>query len=174
MAQRKPKIGDPVVYRGRYREVVGWQKDGTVGSDRTDVIAYQNPETERNTYSREADLRWSDYLGAWYPVGLILSREEAVLYATLPGTIGNGVPQATAHESAVRLLDAEDLDQELDEAAMKRFTRTAASYWPKRDKDGNLVPHPKWEGFTQPAKTLAEVVEVAQALRAHREEARNG
>lgn len=166
MAAKKPKIGDPIVYRGRYREVIGWrQADGSVGKDRTDEIVYRNPVTERDTRGREADLRWSDYLGAWFPVGLVLSKEECCVYAALPGTIGNGVPPATSHEAAVRLLDAEDLDQELDDAAQRRFARALAGYWPSKDKAGK----PTGQSDRDPAEVLA----AAKELRAHREEVRD-
>lgn len=147
-----PEVEDLVIYRGRYRQVVGFERDG-------EIVVYQNPETERNTYSRTKDMEFSGHYGAWYPVGLLLSRAECVVYAALPGTVGGDVPQATAHEKAARMLDEEELKLgSLSSDDRERLDAKLAGYWPDE------------ENRPEAADVFAE----ARELRAHREEVQNG
>lgn len=164
MAPKKPKAGDRAIYRGRFREIVGFRQDAgaPIEEKHGPRIVLTNPETGRHTIHRTRDMRWSEYLGAWYAVGLILSREECCVYAALPGTPGKTRPDATAHEAALRLLDTEDLSQELDEEALERLERQMVGYWPETNAKG--------ERTGKSTKTKTEVWETAAALRAHRQE----
>ena len=140
MADSKPEIGDRVLYRGRYREVIGWMEEGEAGrqvtDDRTPIIAYQNPETGRNTYSREGHLQYSEHFGAWYPKGLLLSRAECVAYAALPGLPGGDVPQAGQHERAARMLAEEEIKLGgLSEEDRERVDRKIEGYWGESDEE---------------------------------------
>lgn len=133
MAEQQPQIGDQILYRGVYREVIGWQDaDRTeITEERDPIIVYQNPETERNTYSREEDLEYSEHFGAFYPVGLLLSRAECVVYAALPDLPGGDVPQARQHERAARMLEGEDLTLgALSDEDRETLEKKLAGYWP--------------------------------------------
>lgn len=155
MAEQKPQIGDRVLYRGVYRKVVGWQEEpgARVGEDRGPILVYQNPATERNTYNREEDMAFSEHYGAFYPVGLLLSRAECVVYASHPETVGGDVPQARQHEQAARMLDEVELDpSDLSEEDRERMERKIRGYWP------DDPPEP------------GEVFEAAREVRAHRQE----
>lgn len=133
MAEEKPEIGDRVLYRGVYREVIGWQ-DGPgepVTEDRGEILVYQNPATERNTYTNESDMEFSEHFGAFYPVGLLLSRAECVVYAALPDLPGGDVPQARQHERAARMLEDEELTLgALSEEDRETLEKKIAGYWP--------------------------------------------
>lgn len=159
MAEQQPQIGDRVLYRGVYREVVGWQ-DGPgepVTEDRGEILVYQNPATERNTYTREKDMEFSEHFGAFYPTGLLLSRAECAVFAAHPETMGSDVPQATDHEQAARLLEEVDLDLDaLSEEDRERLNRKIEGYWPEEKFDDPPAP--------------ADLFEAARRLRDHREQ----
>lgn len=137
-----PDIGDVVLYRGRYREVIGWRQDTgePITESEGPILAYQNPETERNTYTRVEDMAWSDHFGAWYPVGLVLSRAECVVYAAHPELPGGDVPQARQHETAARMLEDVDLDlNALSDADRETLERKIAGYWGEGGRDAKDV-----------------------------------
>lgn len=159
MADELPQVGDRVLYRGRYREVIGWQDESReeITEERGSIIVYQNPETERNTYSREEDLEWSEHFGAWYPTGVLLSRAECVVYAALPSMPGGDVPQAGQHERAARLMEDADLTLEsLSEGDRGRVDAKIQGYWGESDE----------------TPSAADVFAEAREMRDHRQNVR--
>ncbi len=145
----KPKKGDTALYRGRFREVIGFRKPRDLANlhDSGPLIVMQNPETGKNTTMRTADMRWSDELQCWHGTGVELHRAEVSLYSA-----AMGLSQTFPAEAHVQML------------------RVFADQHPK-DIEAALTPTQKarLKDFCVAYKIpVAEVVKVASELHEHR------
>lgn len=128
MASERPKQGDRAIYRGKFREIVGFVSgpDDPEPGAKGPVIVLQNPENGKRSWARTEDMRWSESIGAWGATGTELSRHEAALFSALMGF--DQVLPPGAHVRALRILEDEDLDQELTDRQRERLEAFCQGY----------------------------------------------
>jgi hypothetical protein len=105
----KPQIGERVLYRGAFREIIGFKDAGhsaralkSAGSK----IVMQNTENLKRTIMATADLAYDPDLKAWHGSGVELSRAEVALFSAAMGFAQ--VFPGEAHVQMLKAFEAKD------------------------------------------------------------------
>ena len=126
------KKGERVLYRGQYREVLGFAKPQQPQRHLLDsgpIIIMQNVTNGRRTRMNTADMVYSDELQAYHGVGVELNRHEVVLYSAAMGL--DSVMPAAAHVKMLGFYldkDPAQLFKALDAKAKERLTGFCRGY----------------------------------------------